>query len=440
MKTRNLLIITLLSIFLTCFAQTTNAQFDIKGKIKDKTNDRIDQKIDNTIDNGLDGVENGGKGVFKKKDKNNEENQETETTEEETVGSDDSNGEVTETEEKPAKQDDKPKMESYTKYDFIPGDQILYFEDFSQDAVGDFPANWTTNSSGEVKTINLFPGKWFHLNGDNAVYNYTKQIEFPQNFIMEFDIVPDATYYGGVHLAFYQEEEYRELNADSYPGQQGFYITLGPAEWWAKGYTNMADAVWPEASSTINMVEKEQLNHVIIWVQNRRVRVYMKGAKVLDLPTLIFNGTKFNRFEFSGYGTESFPYISNLKITTAAPDMRSKLITEGKLVSYGIYFYSGKDLVKPESYGSLKEIAAVLTENPTVRVSIVGHTDSDGDDAMNLDLSKRRAIGVKNSLVKDFGISADRIETDGKGESVPLAPNTSVENKAKNRRVEFIKL
>jgi outer membrane protein OmpA-like peptidoglycan-associated protein len=120
--------------------------------------------------------------------------------------------------------------------------------------------------------------------------------------------------------------------------------------------------------------------------------------------------------------------------------MRSKLLTEGKIVSYGIYFDSGKDVVKPESYGSLKEIAAVLNENPDVKIQIVGHTDSDGDDAMNLDLSKRRAANVKNSLVKDFGISADRIQTDGKGESVPLMPNTSTENKAKNRRVEFIKL
>jgi OmpA-OmpF porin, OOP family len=434
MKALNVVITTLLATIFIFASQISFAQFNIKDKVQNKTNQKIDEKIDEGVDNTIDGI-------FNKKEKpENEEVEEVEATEEESdmVGSDEE--EVVEEETEVVKPDDKPKMESYSKYDFIPGDQILYFEDFSQDAVGDFPTNWTTNSSGEIKTINLFPGKWFHLNGDNAVYSYTKQIALPENFIMEFDIVPDATYYGGVHLMFYQEEEYRELNTDSYPGQQGFYLTLGPAEWWAKGYTNIADAIWPEASSVKNMVEKEKLNHVIIWVQNRRVRVYHQGAKVLDLPTLIFSGTKFNRFEFSGWGTESLPYISNLKITTAAPDMRSKLLTEGKLVSYGIYFDSGKDLVKPESYGSLKEIAAVLTENPTVSIQIVGHTDSDGDDAMNLDLSKRRAANVKNSLVKDFGISADRIQTDGKGESVPLTPNTSVENKAKNRRVEFIKL
>ena len=120
--------------------------------------------------------------------------------------------------------------------------------------------------------------------------------------------------------------------------------------------------------------------------------------------------------------------------------MRSKLLTEGKLVSYGIYFDVNKDVVKAESYGTIKEISAVLTENPNVKIKIVGHTDSDGDDKSNLDLSKRRAASVKNVLVKDFGIDAARIETDGKGESEPVAPNDSGVNKALNRRVEFIKL
>ena len=120
--------------------------------------------------------------------------------------------------------------------------------------------------------------------------------------------------------------------------------------------------------------------------------------------------------------------------------MRSKLLTEGKLISYGIYFDSGKDVVKPESYGSLNEIANVLKENPSLKIKIIGHTDSDGDDAMNLDLSKRRAVNVKLALVKDFGIDAGRIETDGMGETQPIATNNSAENKAMNRRVEFIKL
>jgi outer membrane protein OmpA-like peptidoglycan-associated protein len=99
-----------------------------------------------------------------------------------------------------------------------------------------------------------------------------------------------------------------------------------------------------------------------------------------------------------------------------------------------------KDVVKPESYATLKEIAGALTDNPGVRVKIIGHTDSDGADAANLDLSKRRADSVKAELAKTFSIDASRIETEGMGESKPVAPNDTQVNKALNRRVELVKL
>jgi outer membrane protein OmpA-like peptidoglycan-associated protein len=158
---------------------------------------------------------------------------------------------------------------------------------------------------------------------------------------------------------------------------------------------------------------------------------------MIDLPKAIpTDCVKIDRLRFE-YGAAM---VSNIRIAVGAPDMRSKLITEGKLVSYGIYFDVNKDIVKPESNGTLKEIATVLTENPDVRIKIIGHTDSDGADAANLDLSKRRAASVKNELSKGFGIDASRMETDGMGETQPVAPNDTPANKALNRRVEFLKL
>ncbi|HUM89350.1 MAG TPA: OmpA family protein, partial [Prolixibacteraceae bacterium] len=79
-----------------------------------------------------------------------------------------------------------------------------------------------------------------------------------------------------------------------------------------------------------------------------------------------------------------------------------------------------KDMVKPESFATLKEIAQVLSENPTLRIKVIGHTDADGDNAANLDLSKRRAASVKDYLVKNFNADAARIETDGKAANQPL--------------------
>ena len=185
---------------------------------------------------------------------------------------------------------------------------------------------------------------------------------------------------------------------------------------------------------------REKENHVIIWVQQRRVRIYHQQEKVLDVPTNIYPGVQFDRIRFSGWDRYCFPYITNLKITTASPDTRSKLMTEGKLVTYGITFDVNKAEVKPESFGTLKSIADVLKENQSVRVKIIGHTDSDGDDAKNMELSQRRAASVKSELVSKFGIDASRMETEGAGESKPVASNDTPANKAMNRRVEFVRL
>jgi OmpA-OmpF porin, OOP family len=88
----------------------------------------------------------------------------------------------------------------------------------------------------------------------------------------------------------------------------------------------------------------------------------------------------------------------------------------------------------------LKEIAEALKSNSGIKVKIIGYTDSDGSDATNLDLSKKRAEAVKAILISDFGIDATSLETDGKGELLPVADNKTKEGKAQNRRVEFVKL
>ncbi len=331
-------------------------------------------------------------------------------------------------------------LQSFSKYDFVPGEKVIYFDDFSQDAVGDFPALWTANAAGEINTLNIAPGKWLNLNSTDGNYFYLKNINFPKNFIVEFDIVPKKP--GGriaAGLLLYGENKHVEMDNNPRPGNGGIMISVEKGYWNTWAYKTGESALIT-GSSAVNPVEAEKLNHVIIWVQNRRLRIYHKSAKVLDMPTNIYEGTTFNRFCFRlSRGASSGAYISNIRITDAAPDMRSKLITEGKLVSYGIYFDVNSDKVKPESYGTIKSIADVLNENAGVKIKIIGHTDADGNDAANLDLSKRRAAAVKNELVKTFGIDASVIDTDGMGETKPVAPNDTPVNKALNRRVEFIK-
>jgi len=335
----------------------------------------------------------------------------------------------------------QPSLQAYSRFDFVPGEKVLFFDDFSQDAVGDFPALWTANAPGEINTLSIAPGKWFNLNNSEGNYFLQKRITFPKNFIIEFDIVPKKT--GGriaAGLLLYGESKATEMDNNPHPGNCGLMISIEKGNWNTWAYKT-GESGNMTGSSTVDPVEQEKVNHVIIWVQNRRVRIYHKQAKVMDIPTNLYDGTTFNRVCFRlSRGASCGSYISNFRITDAAPDTRSKLITEGKLVSYGIYFDVNKDVVKPESYGTLKSIADVLIENPEVRIQIIGHTDSDGSDAANLDLSRRRAAAVKNEFSQTFGIDAARMQTDGKGESQPVAGNDSPSNKALNRRVEFIKL
>ena len=295
---------------------------------------------------------------------------------------------------------------------------------------------WTTNGSGEVRTVNIAPGKWLHPTVEDKTFALMKTIDFPQNFIVEFDYIPTVEG-SGYYLTLYNDN--KELDTGLFPGDQGFILYLGQRDWNAHGYKEGFDNN-VQGRSEKNPILENTVNHVIVWVQNRRVRVYHRGEKVLDLPTVLHPNTTFNRLRFFGWDTYDKPFISNIKVTTAAPDVRSKLLTEGKIISYGINFDSGKDVIKPESYGAVKAIADVLKENADVKVRILGHTDSDGNAAANLDLSKRRAAAVKDFLTKEFGIAAARMETDGKGQTEPLAPNNTTEGKAKNRRVEFVKM
>ena len=336
---------------------------------------------------------------------------------------------------------EKPSMLTYSKYDFIPGEKVLYFDDFTETAVGDFPMDWNTTASGEVVTTNLYPGNWFNMIGEGCVA-LDNGLILPDNFTIEYDVVCQPVQEGVTAFEFgfylYSAQNPKDLNeGGAVPGLNGgIKMTFGYRATYSayseEGYTINGD----KETATMEAGKKYRLS---FWVQKTRLRVYQDEMKIFDLPKVFKPGMKLNQMRFELWG-EATQMITNFRIAAGQPDMRSKLITEGKLVSYGIYFDVNKDVVKPESYGTLKGIADVLKENPTVRVKIVGHTDSDGADAANLDLSKRRGESVKAELVKNFGIDASRLESDGLGETKPVAPNDTPSNKAMNRRVEFVKL
>jgi OmpA-OmpF porin, OOP family len=335
-------------------------------------------------------------------------------------------------------------LETYSKFDFVPGEKVIFFDDFSQDNIGDFPALWNTNGSGEIVSTNLYSGRWLKFISRNAIWS-DQLLNLPENYTIEFDVIPIKGTEG--RMAGYDFRLIQSINAKAYdhgtvPGKAGFLFSC---EYFGRpGYRTYInsdegnDLGLSGFNENQEYVQKENKKyHVAIWVQKSRVRLYLDQNKLFDLPKAFpVAGVKMDRIRFE----EGAAMISNVRVAAGTPDTRNKLLTEGKLISYGIYFDVNKDEVKPESYTTLKSIADVMNENTSLRIKIVGHTDSDGNDASNLDLSKRRAASVKNELGKTFSIDASRIEIDGKGASQPLVPNNSVLNKATNRRVEFIKL
>ena len=106
----------------------------------------------------------------------------------------------------------------------------------------------------------------------------------------------------------------------------------------------------------------------------------------------------------------------------------------------GIFFDTAKSDIKPESGPAIGEIAKLLTNNPALKVGIVGHTDMVGDATSNMRLSQARAQSVIADLVSKHGIAAARLVAFGAGPWSPLASNKTDDGRAKNRRVELVEI
>ena len=438
-----------------CISFSGNSQVikNLGNRVKEKVNQRIHQKTDEAIDKGLDKAEKAGKDAGKTKD--NTENTDNNNSIS-NKNNNEKNNQATPTVNNEATSDAGPTFQVYSKFDYIPGDKVIAYDDFSKDAIGDFPVIWNTNSSGEVVTSATHPGNWLMVRKQGKfIPEYIKSL--PDNFTFEYDVICNDkfSYYSPALSLFFVSgsngKGVFEYSFIPWEKRSGVKIGVHPANAFSNGGIAFAENFDDGASVIKNQVNTPQFNslagktklHVSVWRQKQRMRVYLNEEKVYDLPRA-FPAEKIYSavlFEISGeMNNDKDRYlIGNIKFSAGAPDTRNKLITEGRFVTRGILFDVNSDKIKPESYGVLKDIAGVLSENASVKVKIVGHTDADGSDADNLTLSKRRAESVKNSLVKDFGIDTPRLETDGKGESQPVDKNETTEAKANNRRVEFIK-
>ena len=332
--------------------------------------------------------------------------------------------------------------------DFVPGQTIIFQDDFSQDALADFPAKWNSNGSGKVTTLNGLNGRWLELKTSTAVVPEMNRV-LPENSTIEFDLYLDAQ--NGQSTPFIQfgltevkdilKEDmfYKDrffMNIHRYAEQDGHTVEYGLKN----------DVLGNKGDFPITSYANKVL-HVSMALNKTRIRIYLDQTKVLDLPRAITPGMRTNFFLNSNQvipAAELNMYAGNIRIASAETDARSLLVKQlmesGKAVTNDILFDVNSDVIKSQSYDVVNQFGDALKTNPSLRIKITGHTDSDGNAAANMELSKKRAASVKKYLLTNYGISDTRIQTDGKGASQPVADNSSADGKAKNRRVEFLKL
>ncbi|WP_432412796.1 OmpA family protein [Rasiella sp. SM2506] len=329
-----------------------------------------------------------------------------------------------------------------SNFDFTPGNIPIFKDNFSSDNTGDFPANWDSNGSGELVTID--GQKWLRLGNKATIFPMLKN-KLPENYTIEFDLFTDGmdgktSSQAFLKLLLHDTEGFQNPKTFSVvelsPCQ--FIESQGVIEKHVNGTREIRNKIGKDIRNDITGKSR-----VSIAVNKTRMRVWLNEEKIVDVPRLIPEGANNFKFYSTGLrdnGTNDKIYIANFSIAKSGEDNRSKLLTEGRLSTNAILFNTGSASIKGGADAILKEIGEALQTNPNVNILINGHTDTDGDAASNLKLSQERAASVKQALIQKYGIASARIQTNGKGASEPVATNSTDSGKSQNRRVEFIKL
>ncbi len=178
-------------------------------------------------------------------------------------------------------------------------------------------------------------------------------------------------------------------------------------------------------------------HHIAVAYKNNQMKVYVDKYRVLLVPQV---GLTPTHLEMEGIGSQDNPIIfKSFKIADSVQFyMTGQKFTDAKLVTHGINFDIDKATITPQSMGTLNMIVKLMQDNPDVKFEVDGHTDNTGTPAHNLVLSQQRAAAVTAQLTT-MGIDASRLSSKGFGDTKPIADNSTLDGKANNRRIEFVK-
>jgi outer membrane protein OmpA-like peptidoglycan-associated protein len=318
------------------------------------------------------------------------------------------------------------------RYDFVPGDKVLVYDDFSDTDVGEYPAKWTLKGieghnpgGGNAVEVVERGGRRFlksrYQKGESQDHSlhflrYAIKGDLPKNFTIELD----ADIAGAISVVF--------SNPRGWGGQA---VELN---------YNM-DGTATSAQTSGKMPVKSGVHHVAIAVSGTQVKLYVGGERVLADPDGVQRPITRLGIEFmSPYAERADNQMfTAYRLAEGGKPAKQMLAGEGRIVTHGILFDTGSDAIKPESGPTLRAILQLLQEDAKLRFSIEGHTDDQGGPKVNQPLSERRAAAVKAWLVKE-GIDAGRLASKGFGQTKPIDQNASAEGRANNRRVEFVRI
>lgn len=389
---KKLLVFVAATVACICISTASHAQLD---KLKQKIKDKISQKSDNNTTTPVDTT------------RNNDNNTNTGT-------------------DNPAPT--TASFKTYQNYDFVPGDKILFEDNFAGDQDGEFPSHWElTKGQAIINKIGDQPAFLITEGNYGTVRPRMKTDKYlTEPFTIEYD------YY----------------NKDNAYGLMTFLSRIDPAcdcETTASIQTSTSEAGF-EGGVSLSKTYPASLSegftnkwhHIAIAVKNHQLKVYVDQNRVLVVPD---TKSDFYNVSFGGIGSDEQPLIfKNVRIASGGDmNMIGKKFTESKIVTHGINFDVDKATIKPESMGTLNMIVQVMKDNPDVKFEIDGHTDNTGTAAHNLTLSQQRAEAVKTQLI-NMGVSASRLTSKGFGDGKPISDNNTFEGKANNRRVEFVKM
>lgn len=408
----------------------------IKKTAKQTVENKAEQKTAETVDESIDQSVNAVKEIFKKKNKDKSKSEKEKNK---------SNSQNRNDVDNDADADDtNTSFGVFKKFTFIPGNKVIFYDDFAKDASGDFPVNWETGGSGEVVSLSSEEGNWLSLQRRSG-YMPTIATALPENYTVEFDLITNGYGKGNVSsklfLAFLPKKAYSMGQAGSVADIELLlydYFSVAAVE-------NFGSEAKMRVGSRIDRRLPELLNtkmHISIAVNKQRLRFWINEEKMVDAPTIL-QGNLGKHFIIEAMDIlpekGHFAAITNFRMAESREDLRSKLLKDGKFSTTGIYFNSNSAIVKKESYAVIKSIADMLKADGNLKLTIVGHTDAVGADDFNTELSLQRAEAVKNILINQFSLEEARFKFSGKGEAEPVDDNATDKGRANNRRVEFIK-